>query len=318
MSTVRQLIESLRARRAEVLASELARVKSASVRSGAASYLRQAHAICIGELEGHARIILHTFEQSLTGSKAWSADLNTKLRHEFDAQLNQQSKELSHCLETSRMERRISGGFSLAEAQARLALEYHARIDLLCKKLGQHRDELNRWTGGAKALTKAIVFTDIVDSTKVCNTHGDDQWAEVLQQHIVRASNLIRDGEGFLVKNTGDGVLALFHSASDAVEFALELHHDSGHAEVRTRVGVHIGQVSVDADDISGQTVNLTQRIMKHLEADGVIVSERVKSDIAQRGEARFSKLWWTELPSVVLKGFSEPMRLWRVDTTLK
>src|ERR1019366_3449035 len=95
ISTARQLIEARLAKRDEVLTSKLGRVKSASVRSGAASYVRQAHAICVEELERRARIILVSFQQSLTGSQAWSSDLNTKLRSGFDTQFAQQSKKLS-------------------------------------------------------------------------------------------------------------------------------------------------------------------------------------------------------------------------------
>ncbi len=314
ISTARRLIETRLAKRAEALASELGLVKSASVRNAAGSYVRQAHTICVEELERRARIILDAFEQSLTGSQAWSVYVNTKLSSEFDTQFTQESKSLSHCLETAEMEKRMSGAFSLDEAQARVSREYHARIDLLCAKLGQHKDELNMWTGGAKVLTKAIVFTDIVDSTKLCNLLGDVQWAEVRQQHLARAYDLTRDEKGFLVKNTGDGILALFHSACGALEFALKLHRDSGYPTVRIRVGMHVGQVSLDGEDISGRDVNLTHRILEQLKGDGVTVSERVKSDIGYRGEPRWSKLRWTEIPSVSLKDFNEPITLWEVE----
>jgi class 3 adenylate cyclase len=149
------------------------------------------------------------------------------------------------------------------------------------------------------------VFTDIVDSTKLCNDLGDAAWDGI--QHFALAVRLIHQKQGILIKNTGDGILALFHDATAAVGFAITLHDDTGHATVRIRAGVHVGQVSIDDGDAFGRHVNLTARIMGYAKADGVLVSDRVKKDIEHRGEPWSKKLRWTEFPGVTLKGFPEP-----------
>jgi small GTP-binding protein len=176
------------------------------------------------------------------------------------------------------------------------------------------QDELAKWTGGAKLLTVAVAFTDIVDSTKLCVDLGDASWERIRQQHFSRAVSLIRQRNGFVVKNTGDGILALFHSAVEAVDFAVELHRETGHAAIRVRVGVHVGQVSLDGDDAFGRHVNLAARIMGVAKGDGVIVSARVERDIAHRGEPGAQKLRWKEFPDITFKGFPEPMTLWQVE----
>ena len=163
-------------------------------------------------------------------------------------------------------------------------------------------------------LTVAVVFTDIVDSTKLCNDLGDAAWDDIRQRHFGRAVTLVREEKGILIKNTGDGLLALFHNAIEAVDFAVCLHDDTGHATVRIRVGVHVGQVSIDGGDTFGRNVNLTARIMGFGTSNGVKVSDGTKQDIAHRSEV-ITKNWrWTEFQQVVLKGFGEPVTLWGVE----
>ncbi|MHC4406067.1 MAG: adenylate/guanylate cyclase domain-containing protein [Planctomycetota bacterium] len=117
-----------------------------------------------------------------------------------------------------------------------------------------------------------------------------------------------------MIKNTGDGILALFHSAVEAADFAMSLHKESGHATVRVRVGIHVGRVNLDGDDAFGRLVNLTARIMTFAKADGVIASNRAKEDIVRWSELHTRQFRWTEFHAVVLKGFPEPLTLWQVD----
>ena len=175
--------------------------------------------------------------------------------------------------------------------------------------------ELQKWTGGARVLTVAVVFTDIVDSTKLCNDLGDAAWDGIRQLHFAQAVRLVHQRQGILIKNTGDGILAFFHDATAAVGFALSLYGDTGHAVVRIRAGVHVGQVSVDEGDAFGRHMNLTARVMGFAKAAGVIVSSRVREDIAHRAEDWSRNLRWTEFPNITLKGFPQPETLWTVET---
>jgi class 3 adenylate cyclase len=175
--------------------------------------------------------------------------------------------------------------------------------------------ELKKWKGGAKVLTVAVVFTGIVDSTRLCNDLTDVVWDGIRQQHFKRAVTLIRERAGILIKNTGDGILALFHDATAALSFAVTLHDDTGHATVRIRAGVHVGQVGIDESDAFGRHMNFAARVMGHAKADGVMVSNRVREDVVHRGEAWVGNLRWKEFPDVTLKGFPEPETLWGVES---
>ena len=120
---------------------------------------------------------------------------------------------------------------------------------------------------------------------------------------------LIHRNQGILIKNTGDGILALFHDATAAVDFALSLHGDTGHAVVRIRAGVHMGQVNLDDGDAFARQMNHTARVMGFANTAGITVSSQVRKNIAQRANLR-----WTEFPNIALKGFSHPETLWTVS----
>ncbi len=87
---------------------------------------------------------------------------------------------------------------------------------------------LHAFVGGAKIATLAIVFTDIVDSTKLCMEVGDSTWDSYRQRHFARVQQLIQESSGCLIKNTGDGVLVAFHNADDAVAFSQNLLKNTG------------------------------------------------------------------------------------------
>jgi class 3 adenylate cyclase len=174
--------------------------------------------------------------------------------------------------------------------------------------------ELDKWTGGAEVLNVAIVFTDIVDSTTLCNELTDAVWDTILHQHFARAKRLIDQKKGILINKSGDSILALFHDATSAVLFAVAIHDDTGHAAVRIRAGVHSGEVSIHKGDAGGRHVNLTSRVMSYTKADGVVASDRIKEDVSRRGELISEKLRWTKFPDVTLQGFSVPETLWGVE----
>jgi class 3 adenylate cyclase len=183
------------------------------------------------------------------------------------------------------------------------------------------RKALRKWTGGATVLPVVVVFTDIVDSTKLCNDLGETPWGRIRDGHFACAVSFIRQRNGFLIKNTGDGILALFHNANDAANFAMALYGETGHAAVRIRVGVHLGQVNIDDNaawgrgDAWGQTLNFTARVMSHAERDGIRVSEEVKRDVIRRGDPDGPKVRWVKYPKATFKGFKGSFTLWGMET---
>src|SRR5262245_41349596 len=98
----------------------------------------------------------------------------------------------------------------------------------------------------------AVMFTDLVESTALRTRLGEeaaDRWAIEAERY---ARDLVRAHRGWVVKGTGDGVLATFDSAADAMAAAVALQQ---HAPHPTRIGISIGDVTWREADCFGQPV---------------------------------------------------------------
>ncbi len=161
----------------------------------------------------------------------------------------------------------------------------------------------------------AVMFTDLVDSTRLAQT--DERSALALIQEQERISRAVLPKfHGRVIKSTGDGLLAEFPSALDAVEGALALQKRirsrRGAAkgpELRLRIGIHLGDVHRRGDDIIGDAVNIAARVQSVAEPGGICVSESVFKQVRNKGP--FSL---TALGPQSLKGVVEPIELYRVS----
>ena len=137
-------------------------------------------------------------------------------------------------------------------------------------------------TGGPSALTPlrhvtAVLFTDLVDSTRRAVDEGDASWRDLLDIHDRTVEQCVRHVGGRVVKYTGDGVLALVPSATGALDAAASIRDLLAIRGLHVRAGVHVGDVDVRGDDISGLAVNIAARIMSHAAADETLVSEAAR-----------------------------------------
>ena len=164
--------------------------------------------------------------------------------------------------------------------------------------------------------TVCILVTDIEGST--------DRWereakamTELLDEHdrLLRAS--VETHGGRVVKHTGDGLLAVFDSASAAVSAAVDgqLVLAAAWSDVdeplRVRMGLHIGDVAERAGDVFGSPVNVAARLCDVASGGQVLVSlmaRQVVGNSLGNSDIRFD-----DLGSVTLRGISEPVPLMRV-----
>ena len=107
----------------------------------------------------------------------------------------------------------------------------------------------------------AIMFTDIVGYTALMG--NDEQKAFVLldknrklQRPVIEAFN------GRWIKELGDGVMASFPTVSDAVNAAIKIQENCNEAnDFKLRIGIHLGEVVFEDDDVFGDGVNIAARI---------------------------------------------------------
>lgn len=169
-------------------------------------------------------------------------------------------------------------------------------VDLLTREIAEFV------TGAPSSLAPlrqvaAVLFTDLVDSTRRAVDEGDAQWRALLDVHDGTVHACVRHHGGRVVKYTGDGVLALMPSAAGALETAQSIRAQLASEGLRIRAGIHVGDVDVRGEDVSGLAVNIAARIMGRAGADETLVSE------AARQAAMGSGHGFEEAGTAVLKG---------------
>ncbi len=121
---------------------------------------------------------------------------------------------------------------------------------------------------------------------------------------------------GRIVKSTGDGFLAEFQSVVAAVRCAVEFQHgvaeltadDPAAQRIAFRVGIHIGDVIVEDDDIFGDGVNIAARLEALADPGGILVSATVHENVFGRLDCRFE-----DRGEQQLKNISRPVRAFRI-----
>jgi adenylate cyclase len=121
---------------------------------------------------------------------------------------------------------------------------------------------------------------------------------------------------GRIVKTTGDGMLVEFASAVDAARCAVEIQRrmNEQNADVpqanriEFRIGIHVGDIIIDDNDIFGDGVNIAARLEGIAEPGGVCLSDDAQRQIRGKVDNTFE-----DMGSQSLKNIAEPMRVWRI-----
>jgi len=213
---------------------------------------------------------------------------------------------------------RSAGDAATAEMELRAAL---ATFERLGARLDAERcDELIRAAQEGHAgrrVRRTFMFTDIVGSTDLIRTIGDDAWKDVLRWHDDTLRTLIASHRGEVVHTTGDGFFASFVDAAGAASCAVAIQrrlaeHRRRHGFApQVRIGLHASEATVTADDYVGIGVHQAARV----------------AAIAGGGEilATVSTVGVPALPfpagderEVSLKGLADPVRIvtiaWRKE----
>ncbi len=151
----------------------------------------------------------------------------------------------------------------------------------------------------------AIVFTDLVGFTELMETDEDRAREIVRVQRALIDSCAGRHG-GRILKEIGDGMLLMFGSGVEALRCAIEIQQ--AEKDFRLRIGVHIGDVVIDDEEVYGSGVNVASRIEGLAEPDGICLSRdawyqaRNQTDL----DARF-------IGKKHLKGIREPVEVFQL-----
>ena len=163
------------------------------------------------------------------------------------------------------------------------------------------------------AALRAIMFTDIVDSTGMTARLGDARAVEMVRAHDAMVRRALKDKRGREVKHTGDGIMASFDDTSAAVECARAIQHAfdafnlASQEKLRVRIGLDVGEPVSDSNDLFGTTVQTAARLCQAAEPDAILVSGAIRDVLGDAFELR-------ELGPRALKGFARPVPVYDVQ----
>ncbi len=107
-------------------------------------------------------------------------------------------------------------------------------------------------------------------------------------------SRLIERHHGRIANTAGDGLIAEFPSVVEAVQCAIEVQRElaaDAQNGLRFRIGVHLGDVLVDGDDLLGEGVNLAARLQSMADPGGIVISQQVYDQVQKKLSVGFEYL---------------------------
>jgi class 3 adenylate cyclase len=162
---------------------------------------------------------------------------------------------------------------------------------------------------------RTVLFTDIVGSTALTQSLGDDAAMALLRVHDDIVRDAVRALGGREVKHTGDGIMACFVSTVAAVRCAAQIQrglaeHEQVYREmsVKVRIGAAAGEPVENHLDLFGSTVQLAARLCSHAQPDQSLVSNAVAELCIGKG------LTFVDMGEISLKGFERPVRVHAVQ----
>jgi adenylate cyclase len=162
----------------------------------------------------------------------------------------------------------------------------------------------------------AVLAADVAGYSRLMGADEEGTLARLKAVRKTLIDPAIASHRGRIVKTTGDGMLVEFASAVDAARSSAEVQR--GMAEqnaalpqdqrLEFRIGIHVGDVIIDDNDIFGDGVNIAARLEGIAEPGGVCISDDAQRQI--RGKVDFS---FEDMGAQNLKNIAEPMRAWRM-----
>jgi adenylate cyclase len=158
-----------------------------------------------------------------------------------------------------------------------------------------------------------VVFTDMVGSTDLTQARGDQAAQEIVRKHNAIVRTALTQFAGREVKHTGDGIMASFASAANAVEAMVQIQRQvTAHNEkqpnlpLHLRIGLNAGEPIQEEDDLFGSTVQLSARVCAATDSDQILCTQSVKDLAGPVGT-------FVDGGTHSLKGFKEKFQLWEV-----
>ena len=152
-----------------------------------------------------------------------------------------------------------------------------------------------------------LLFTDVVSSTERAVQVGDRRWHSVMDDLDALLHRQVERFRGTVVKNTGDGALAMFDGPARAIHCARAIAESVRGLDLEVRCGLHTGELELLHSDVGGFAVNLAARVVDQARPGEVLVSRTVVDLVAGSG------LDFEDRGMYSLKGVPEEWQLYAV-----
>jgi TolB-like protein/class 3 adenylate cyclase len=163
----------------------------------------------------------------------------------------------------------------------------------------------------------AVLAADVAGYSRLMGADEEGTLARLKASRKACVDPAIASHRGRIVKTAGDGMLVEFASVVDAARCSVEVQRAMAEqnagvpqdVRIEFRIGVHVGDIIIDDNDIFGDGVNIAARLEGIAEPGGVCISDDAYRLI--RGKV---EIGWDDLGPQTLKNIVEPMRAWRVQ----
>jgi class 3 adenylate cyclase len=158
-----------------------------------------------------------------------------------------------------------------------------------------------------------ILFTDMESSTPLTGRLGDEGAQELVRAHNRIVREALGHHAGSDIKHTGDGIMASFGSAGEALDCAVAIQravasrNEKAETPFRVRIGLNAGEPVEEESDLFGTSVQLAARIRDQAEPGQILVSNVVRELVAGK------VFLFSDRGHADLKGFDEPVRLFEL-----
>jgi class 3 adenylate cyclase len=162
----------------------------------------------------------------------------------------------------------------------------------------------------------AIMAVDVVGYSRLVGADEAGTLARVKAHRVELAEPLIAEHHGRVVKLTGDGALVEFGSAVDAVECAVAIQNGMAEREtaeskdrrIRFRIGINVGDIVHEDNDILGDGVNVAARLEGLAEPGGICIARNVHDQVKAKLDLAFEPMGEHRVKNIV-----EPITMYRV-----
>ena len=163
----------------------------------------------------------------------------------------------------------------------------------------------------------AVLAADVAGYSRLMGANEEGTLARLKAVRKALVDPAIASHRGRIVKTTGDGVLVEFASVIDAVRSAVEVQRSMAEQNdtvpqdqmIQFRIGIHVGDIIIDDNDIFGDGVNIAARLEGIADAGGVCISDDAQRQIRGKVDITFE-----DIGLQTLKNIAEPMRAWRMQ----